>query len=339
LYSHNANVDQINATELAKLSGTTKIFDMEGRGSDKLVEALKRGCLSPEILSLKIGARVMFTKNDVTTHRYANGTLGVVTGFAETGYPIVKSNVGRTIVAEPAEWHIEEGGRVLARVIQVPLRLAWAMTVHKSQGMSLDAAHMDLSDTFEYGQGYVALSRVRTLAGLSLAGLNQRALEVHPEILSKDGEFRTTSNLACEKFNAIGSVELTAMHLNFIRACGGAPGVGRAAKTPKEKISTYDATKDLVVRKVSLKDMVKERGVTLGTIVSHLEKLVADKKISPLQDLAYIERDSARFDEMRKAFETVYKKEHAMPLSPARAILGEGYGYDELRLARLFIEL
>jgi ATP-dependent DNA helicase PIF1 len=89
------------------------------------------------------------------------------------------------MVVEPAEWRIDDGGKTLARINQLPLRLAWAMTVHKSQGMSLDAAHMDLSQAFEYGQGYVALSRVRTLEGLSLAGLNQRALEVHPEIMEK----------------------------------------------------------------------------------------------------------------------------------------------------------
>ena len=208
LYSHNADVNAINDAELAKLAGKTKTFEMESHGSEVLVAALKRGCLSPEILLLKVGARVMFTKNDIATHRYVNGTLGTVSGFldstgspqTDTGYPIVKTNAGRTIYAELDEWRIEDGGRVLARIIQIPLRLAWAITVHKSQGMSLDAAHMDLSDTFEYGQGYVALSRVRTLAGLSLAGLNQRALEVHPEILEKDTAFRNASEMARETF-------------------------------------------------------------------------------------------------------------------------------------------
>ena len=234
LYSNNKDGDNINATELAKLPSTEKIFEMENRGPEKLVTTLKRGCLSPERLALKVGARVMFTKNDVATHLYVNGTLGIVTEFGDTGYPIVKTTSGRTIFAEPDQWRIEDGGRVLARIIQVPLRLAWAMTVHKSQGMSLDAAHMDLSDTFEYGQGYVALSRVRTLSGLSLAGLNERALEVHPEILSEDVKFRATSNLAREKFNTIGSEELTAMHSNFIRACG---GKGKSVQIPAKTYS------------------------------------------------------------------------------------------------------
>lgn len=338
LYSHNADVNAINNAELTKLAGKVKMFEMASRGPEKLVASLMRGCLSPELLSLKIGARVMFTKNDVTTYRYVNGTLGIVTGYADTGYPIVKTNAGKTIFAEPDEWHIEDGGRVLARIIQIPLRLAWAMTVHKSQGTSLDAAHMDLSDTFEYGQGYVALSRVRTLAGLSLAGLNQRALEVHPDIRAKDSEFRTRSQKAREAFSAMPRQELEITHLNFIRACGGKPDMGRVVAAPKKVKSTYEATRELVSQRLSLKEMAKKRNITLGTIISHLERLALEKKIDPLRDLSHIERDQVRFEEMKKALETVYQKKKQMLLGPARVILGEAYSYDELRFARLFIK-
>ena len=336
LYSHNVGVNEINDAELAKLVGDVKTFEMTSRGPEKLIASLKRGCLSPELLSLKIGARVMFTKNDITTHRYVNGTLGIVMGFADTGYPTVKTNAGRTILAEPDEWHIEDGGRVLARITQISLRLAWAMTVHKSQGMSLDAAHMDLSDTFEYGQGYVALSRVRTLAGLSLAGLNARALEVHPEILAKDAAFRAQSQKSREAFSAMPKQELETLHSNFIRACGGKPGVGRKQKVVH--IPTLDATRELVARKLSLKDIAKERGMTVGTIVSHLEKLADLKQINPFRDLSHIKRDPARFEEMGRAFEAVYKKEQKILLSSARELLGEAYSYDEIRLARLLYQ-
>ncbi|MEN9390270.1 MAG: hypothetical protein RLZZ283_370 [Candidatus Parcubacteria bacterium] len=225
LYSHNADVDSLNDTELKKLKADEKKFDMEERGSKKLIEALKRGCLSPERLVLKIGARVMFTKND-TERKYVNGTLGVVKGFAaETGYPIVKTNTGRELVVEPDEWRLDDGGKVLARIMQIPLRLAWAMTVHKSQGMSLDSAHMDLSNAFEYGQGYVALSRVRTLAGLTLAGLNARALAVHPQIVEKDADFRAASDAARDAFAAMTDNEHYRMVSNFIKACGGTMAV------------------------------------------------------------------------------------------------------------------
>jgi ATP-dependent exoDNAse (exonuclease V) alpha subunit len=222
LFSHNADVNQINDAELAKISESSHVFTMSGRGSEGMIAALKRGCLSPEVLALKVGARVMFTKNDIAGRAYVNGTLGVVTGFAkENGYPIVKMHNGRTMVVEPAEWRVDDNGKTLAHINQLPLRLAWAMTVHKSQGMSLDAAHMDLSAAFEYGQGYVALSRVRTLAGLSLAGLNERALQVHPEIQEQDRTFRQQSEVARQAFAKIPQTELKQMQENFIRASGG----------------------------------------------------------------------------------------------------------------------
>lgn len=221
LYSHNADVDRINDVALGKIAQEGRVYTMTSQGSAGLVAGLKRGCLSPESLSLKVGARVMFTKNDAE-HRYVNGTTGEVTGFVKgTDYPIVRTNDSRVVVAEPAEWSLSDGGRILARINQIPLRLAWAITVHKSQGMSLDAAHMDLSSAFEYGQGYVAISRVRTLAGLSLAGLNERALEVHPEIKLKDALFREASEVAQESFARMSADDLDALHNNFVRACGG----------------------------------------------------------------------------------------------------------------------
>ncbi|TSC69155.1 MAG: ATPase AAA, partial [Parcubacteria group bacterium Gr01-1014_56] len=233
LFSHNADVNEINDAELGKLEQSAHVFTMTARGSEGMVLALKRGCLSPEVLTLKVGARVMFTKNDIAAHSYVNGTLGVVTGFVkENGYPIVKTHNGRVLVVEPTEWRIEENGKTLARINQLPLRLAWAMTVHKSQGMSLDAAHMDLRGAFEYGQGYVALSRVRTLLGLSLGGLNERALEVHPEIKEQDQLFREQSEIARQTFARIPEAELIEMQENFVRASGGTVG-GAAKKTSR----------------------------------------------------------------------------------------------------------
>ncbi len=186
LFSHNSDVDRLNDAELAKLEEEAKYFEMSGSGNHKIVETLKKGCLSPEKLELKVGAVVMCTKNN-PKERFVNGTLGVVTAFDEnSGYPIIRTKNGRMITMLPMDWVVEENGKIQGQITQVPLRLAWAITVHKSQGMSLDAAVMDLSQVFEFGQGYVALSRVRRLSGLHLLGLNNRALEVHPQIQDFD---------------------------------------------------------------------------------------------------------------------------------------------------------
>ena len=347
LYSHNADVDHINTAELSKLSGQPKVFVMTGSGPDPLVLALKRGCLSPEVLSLKIGARVMFTKNDVAG-RFVNGTIGTITEFAkETGTPVVKTDFGRTLLAEPLEWNIQDGGRILARISQVPLRLAWAITVHKSQGMSLDAAHMDLSDAFEYGQGYVALSRIRTLKGLSLAGLNARALEVHPLIREQDTHFRAASSAAREKFRALLPAELSVMHGNFIRAIGGKLGAGRAVRQKKEKTDTLSLTKNLALKGLSLEAIAAERSMTIGTVIRHLEQLAASGAVNPARDLSHLmPADLDRFAEIEKAFKALLShnpkaelvdSSGRIKLSPVRDRLDDSFSFDELRLARLFV--
>ena len=221
LFSHNVDVDKLNTGELNKLQINSRKFEMKSRGSDKLVTQLKKGCLSPETLELKTGARVMFTKNNFE-EGFVNGTLGKVVGFSKTnGNPEVKTEKGKVIDVEPMEWAIEENNRVLASITQIPLRLAWAITIHKSQGMSLDSAHMDLSQTFEYGQGYVALSRVRTLAGLILSGVNERAMLVHPDIQNADAGFRDASIAAENTFGKLSEKELKEMHTRFVEACGG----------------------------------------------------------------------------------------------------------------------
>jgi hypothetical protein len=107
------------------------------------------------------------------------------------------------------------------------------MTVHKSQGMSMDAAVMDLSQVFEYGQGYVALSRVRRLSGLYLLGLNEHALKVSPDVLKKDIEFKKKSVEAEKVFGSLSADELKKMHENFVVACGGKMRKGQYKKMKK----------------------------------------------------------------------------------------------------------
>lgn len=192
LYTHNADVDEINDCELAKIREKEMIYQMDSKGPEKITDFLKKNCLTPEKLSLKIGAVVMFVKNNFQKG-YVNGTLGRVLNFNKNNLPIVETKSGDKITADPVSWELEENGEVVAEIRQIPLRLAWAITVHKSQGMSLDAAEIDLSKSFECGMGYVALSRVRRLDGIKLMGINQMALQVNQEIVEKDKEFRKLS--------------------------------------------------------------------------------------------------------------------------------------------------
>lgn len=231
LFTHNCDVDRMNEETLARLPGRAKIFQMATRGATKPLSVLIHGCLSPERLELKEGASVMFTKN-ASDRSYVNGTLGVVTGFdTDTKYPIVRTRDGDSILAEPEEWVIEEGEEIVARIRQIPLRLAWAMTVHKSQGVSLDAAVMDLSRVFEYGQGYVALSRVRRLSGLTLLGLSERAFQIHPDVLARDEVFRHESESAERAYGARSEEEVEKDEQAFRVLCG----AGRRKRKTSQK--------------------------------------------------------------------------------------------------------
>jgi hypothetical protein len=164
------------------------------------VENLQRSVLAPAELRLKEGAFVMAVKN-ASDRKYANGSLGIVTGFdVLTSYPIVQFHSGRTINMIPETWELRDGDKKRASITQIPLRLAWAITVHKSQGMTLDAARIDLSRAFVEGMGYVALSRVKNLNNLYLAGLNRMALRVSEDAKFINAHLKESSAEAMKKY-------------------------------------------------------------------------------------------------------------------------------------------
>lgn len=191
LYSHNADVDSINQRHLDALSSNLHRYKMTASGAAAKREQLVKGVLAPELLEIKKDAEVMFVANNFPKG-FVNGSRGTVTGFDDT-YPVVLLANGKEIIVEPHTWSLEEDGRVRAEVSQLPLRLAWAITIHKSQGMSLDAAEIDLARTFTPGMGYVALSRVRSMDGIFLQGINRMALAMHPAIFEFDIDLRERS--------------------------------------------------------------------------------------------------------------------------------------------------
>jgi len=209
LYPTNREVDTINDDELYKINAPIKSYHMKEHGKQKwMIDNLKKSCLAPETLYLKEGASVMFIKNKfnysiedgmiVSEPIYTNGTMCTVVGFNDFDIPIVELANGNKVFVEPVRWEKEDlsftGEKVVVAYIeQIPLKLAWAITVHKSQGMSLDCAEMDLSRTFTEGMGYVALSRVKSLDGIKLTGINEMVYKVNYKISEIDKIFKEQS--------------------------------------------------------------------------------------------------------------------------------------------------
>ncbi|MBS1722219.1 MAG: AAA family ATPase [Armatimonadetes bacterium] len=194
LTATNAKANSINQRRLAALAGTPKVFKGESTG------AFDRDFPSDPLLMLKPGAQVMFVKNG---KEWSNGTLGTVRSLHD-GYVVVDAPGSGTVAVEPEKWEKSRytwdsfssriGKEVVGEYSQLPLKLAWAVTIHKSQGLTLASALIDLDQrAFAHGQVYVALSRCRSIEGLSLARpIRPEDLVVNPRV----AEFESRAKLS-----------------------------------------------------------------------------------------------------------------------------------------------
>ncbi len=188
LTSHNQKADKINLDELKKIPYEEKVFSAEFSGDQNKIELLKRNCLAVETLKIKVQAQVMMIKNTYQKDGIINGSLGVVRGFSsKKNYPIVEFANGKIITIAPEEWLIESFDhetkqlKTEAQMTQIPLILSWAITIHKSQGLTLDKISCDLAQIFSDGQAYVALSRAKTLASVFISSINFNRISANPD--------------------------------------------------------------------------------------------------------------------------------------------------------------
>lgn len=290
LYTHNIDVDRINDEKLEELTGDEQSYIATWAWDKKLVETIKKSMLAPEVLYLKVWAQVLFVKNNPGKWYY-NGTTGEVIDFqAGTWYPKVKIADGSIITAEPESRSVENANEIIVSVKQVPLKLARAITVHKSQGMTLDAAEIDLSKVFEPGQGYVALSRVKALDSLKLLWLNESWLNAHPLVARGDEYFWNQSEILGEDYKSRNEELFAELHRRFIELIGGkyieqiieknkvmlSDYKTKKTKSQNNKIATSQkwdtlkATLALVKQWKNLEEIAKERGLTRSTILNHI---------------------------------------------------------------------
>lgn len=421
LYTHNLNVNKINDQELAALAGETMRFEATSTGDGKLVDTLKKTVRTQDELTLKVGAKVMFIKNN-TELGVSNGTMGELIGFAaikvddsnhdkndalinedtsdtsvtdpdtdddvdtkvtanpkkksnETSkkpttqkMPVVRLNSGREVIAEPEEWMIEdETGDVLASYHQVPLCLAWAITIHKSQGMTLDAAEIDLSRTFELGQGYVALSRLKSLAGLQLLGMNDMSLQLDPLARGADKRFLVLSDEADANYAMLDEKSMVQAHEKFILKTGGTLNKSvieayanlqkkrqeqqQAQQDKKQKLgnqvsdkseSTLLATRLLLEESLSIADIAQTRELAQSTIMRHINDL---KRQDPSLACDHLRPDDAVMTAVGNAYISIkvannpndFNDDGSIKLRPVFEHLKQSIDYNTIRLALIFI--
>lgn len=393
LYTHNVNVQNINEQELEKLDTEEHVFIGWGEGDEKLLETLKKGVRNTEELTLKVGAKVMFIKNNSDLN-VSNGTIGTVVDFAPTLidkdkkvenaetdkaksdensqqntqqlFPIVKLNDGRKVLVEYDNWRIDdEEGEIVSAYYHIPLTLAWAITIHKSQGMTLDSAEIDLSKTFEKGQGYVALSRLKSLSGLKLLGINELSLQLDPLARGADKRFIELSNEQETNFLRQNPENIKDLQNAFILKSRGTldknkiqayekrlalqqEKLKRKAQSTKKDddnglSETFLQTKELLEESLTIAEIAEIRKLAQSTIVNHISRLQRHFDDLPID---YLRPDEQMVDNVQQAYHKIVARENAddrnedgdIKIQPIYEFLSAKYSYNEIRLAMLFIE-
>jgi hypothetical protein len=184
LFARRAHVDALNEERLKMLKGSVREYSTVYMGNAQKIDDLKRNAPIPDVLGLKEGALVMFRQND-PDYRFVNGTLGTVRKLGDQEISVELLS-GKTVALKPATFSVLNAeGETVATATNFALNLAWACTIHKAQGATLDRVHADLRGVWEHGQSYVALSRVRSMEDLTLEGLSlERGFPVDPEVRS-----------------------------------------------------------------------------------------------------------------------------------------------------------
>lgn len=294
LMTHNRQVDYVNETELEKLD--SKPYTFEAAVTDTFPE---ESYPTADSLTLKKGAQVMFIKND-PERRFINGTLGEVKSIDKNSIAVRLAESGTVIDVEPMEWQNiryqfdeeskEISSKQIGRFKQYPLKAAWAITVHKSQGLTFDKAIIDVHAAFSPGQAYVALSRCRTLDGLVLSSpvsasvfMRDNAVDAYMNYISRPVEELAFSS-CYEYFEYEKKFEPEEV----------APAVKVNKEKPKKEkkekkaelrdesgkeLSTFEYSYWLYNQGNTVNQIAEKRGLNPSTIESHLARYVASGDI------------------------------------------------------------
>ncbi|XP_017891849.1 ATP-dependent DNA helicase PIF1 [Ceratina calcarata] len=188
LCSHVNEAEDINEFQLNELKGESKVFTAQDSDPSMTV-TMNQQLTVPDKLVLKVGAQVMLLKNINISNGLVNGARGVVIKFDQS-VPVIQFKSGIQYHAKLEKWSIKTNLGTIVHRKQIPLKLAWAFSIHKSQGLTLDCVEMCLSRVFNAGQSYVALSRAQSLQSLRVLDFNSQQVWAHTDVLTFYKKFR-----------------------------------------------------------------------------------------------------------------------------------------------------
>lgn len=293
LMTHNRQVDYVNETEMEKLDSKPYTFMAAVTGTFP-----EESYPTANSLTLKKGAQVMFIKND-PDRRFINGTLGEVKSIDKNSIAVRLAESGTIIDVEPVEWQNiryqfdeeskEISSKQIGRFKQYPLKAAWAITVHKSQGLTFDKAIIDVHAAFSPGQAYVALSRCRTLDGLVLSSpvsasvfMRDNAVDAYMNYISRPVEelafsscyeyFECEKKLEQEEVAPVKKVKVNQEKPKKVNKEEPRDDTGK-------KLNTFEYSYRLYNQGNTIEQIAEKRGLNQSTIEGHLARYVASGDI------------------------------------------------------------
>ena len=293
LMTHNRQVDYVNTAEMEKLDSKPYTFVAAVTGTFP-----EESYPTADSLTLKKGAQVMFIKND-PERRFINGTLGEVKSIDKNSIAVRLAESGTVIDVEPMEWQNiryqfdeeskEISSKQIGRFKQYPLKAAWAITVHKSQGLTFDKAIIDVHAAFSPGQAYVALSRCRTLDGLVLSSpvsasvfMRDNAVDAYMNYISRPvEELAFSSCYECFEYEKKLEPEEVAP-VEKVKVNKEKPKKEKKEELRDEsgkKLNTFEYSYWLYKQGDTVEQIAEKRGLNQSTIEGHLARYVASGDI------------------------------------------------------------
>lgn len=314
-YPHRAQAETYNLRRLEAIVRPLRSFQTEYIGKEKFIEVGKKVVPIPETLFLKEGALIMMRKNDITGGlHYVNGSLGHIRDITDDSLQITLFSGEDIDVCKEKFSYLDGDGNEVVAAWNFPVTLAWATTIHKAQGASLDRIIVDLHQLWEPGQAYVALSRVRSGAGLRIERWSPSSILAEP--------------LVTEFYNMLADQSQKYVPRPLYippRAKEEKPNIQRSGLSRQERAQTIVR---LIKERASLENIAQQCGIQPQRVVLYIEKLLVEDGTK--LDLQYLTSNIPEQQKISDAFEDCG---HDF-LKPVFETLGGKVSYETLRLVR-----